>query len=75
MNLAKRLEAVEAAAAKRYNGVATKVVRSQGEIEAIARAGLTERFAEADAVFSRYPDSIGVEPYVANAEELRRFFR
>ncbi len=75
MNLAKRLEAVEAAAAKHYNGVATKVVRSQGEIEAIARAGLTERFAEADAVFSRYPDSIGVEPYVANAEELRRFFR
>ena len=75
MNLAKRLEAVEAAAAKHYNGVATKVVRSQSEIEAIARAGLTERFAEADAVFSRYPDSIGVEPYVANAEELRRFFR
>ena len=76
MNLmTKRIEALEAAAAKHYNGVVTKVVRSQSEIEAIARAGLTERFAEADAVFSRYPDSIGVEPYVANAEELRRSFR
>jgi hypothetical protein len=57
MNLmTKRIEALEAAAAKHYNGVVTKVVRSQSEIEAIARAGLTERFAEADAVFAAYPD-------------------
>ena len=76
MNLmTKRIEALEAAAAKHYNGVATKVVRSQSEIEAIARAGLTERIAEADAVFAAYPNPVGVEPYVANAEELRRFFR
>lgn len=79
MNLAKRLEAVEAAAAKQGRFATPKWDRSQDDEDAIVCAGMPEsfvkRYAEAKAVLAGYPDSFGVEPYVANAEELRRSFR
>lgn len=80
MNLmTKRIEALEAAAAKQGRFATPKWDRSQDDEEAIVCAGMPEsfvkRYAEAKAVLAGYPDPVGVEPYVANAEELRRFFR